>query len=161
MKHIIGQHTDQAPANKLMRWLKDWARNNLGLVDKKKGVVGTSAKADGSAFRAALLSGPPGIGKTTTATLVCEALGLRYFELNASVARSKKMLDQKVSELIHSRRVDEYFGANKGEGKPAIKAKNGMKVTHVLIMDEVDGMSGNQDRSGVSIQIYNNSTNII
>lgn len=27
---------------------------------------------DGSGFRAALLSGPPGIGKTTTATLVCK-----------------------------------------------------------------------------------------
>ena len=27
---------------------------------------------DGSGHRAALLSGPPGIGKTTTATLVCK-----------------------------------------------------------------------------------------
>ena len=27
---------------------------------------------DGAGYRAALLSGPPGIGKTTTATLVCK-----------------------------------------------------------------------------------------
>ena len=27
---------------------------------------------DGAGFKAALLSGPPGIGKTTTATLVCK-----------------------------------------------------------------------------------------
>ena len=30
---------------------------------------------DGSSFKVALLSGPPGIGKTTTATLVCKVSG--------------------------------------------------------------------------------------
>lgn len=31
-----------------------------------------AGKEDGSIFKAALLSGPPGVGKTTTATLVCK-----------------------------------------------------------------------------------------
>ena len=31
-----------------------------------------AAKEDGSIFKCALLSGPPGVGKTTTATLVCK-----------------------------------------------------------------------------------------
>ena len=36
-------------------------------------------KEDGSIFKAALLSGPPGVGKTTTATLVCQ---VRKFKLD-------------------------------------------------------------------------------
>ena len=38
--------------------------------------------------KAALLSGPPGIGKTTAAHLVAKELGYDIFELNASEKRS-------------------------------------------------------------------------
>jgi replication factor C subunit 1 len=54
-------------------------------------MVGKSAK-DG-ALRAALLSGPPGIGKTTAAHLVAAECGFDILELNASDARNKKSLD--------------------------------------------------------------------
>ena len=46
---------------------------------------GRGGSDDGAGFKAALLSGPPGIGKTTTATLVCKvgyytpAKGLRRY----------------------------------------------------------------------------------
>lgn len=41
---------------------------------------------------AALLSGPPGIGKTTTAHLVASECGFATLEFNASDTRSKKMI---------------------------------------------------------------------
>jgi len=88
--------------------------------------------------RAALLSGPPGIGKTTAARLVAEAAGYQVIEFNASDTRSAKSLREHVSTLLGNRTVNSFYGA--AAHKPSRVA---------LIMDEVDGMSSG-DRSGSS-----------
>lgn len=44
-------------------------------------------------FRAVLISGPPGIGKTTSAHLCAKLEGFTPIELNASDARSKKLVE--------------------------------------------------------------------
>ena len=69
-----------------------------------------------------------GVGKTTTAQIVCDQLGLRYAELNASEARNKKLLAQKIGQLLHCRRIDEYFGTEEHES--TVKSKDGNRVTH-------------------------------
>lgn len=43
--------------------------------------------------RAVLITGPPGIGKTTSAHLCAKAAGYTPIELNASDVRSKKLID--------------------------------------------------------------------
>jgi replication factor C subunit 1 len=48
--------------------------------------------------RAILISGPPGIGKTTSAHLMAKMAGYSPIELNASDVRSKKLIE--VSTLI-------------------------------------------------------------
>ncbi|KAI6213831.1 hypothetical protein M3Y94_00198300 [Aphelenchoides besseyi] len=148
MSTIIGQHTDQAPTKKLLRWLKDWPRHNMGRGASAKKPKLNAPPIDGSSLRAALLSGPPGIGKTTSARLVCKELNLHYIELNASDSRSKKLLEQRVKEMLHSQKIADFFGVN--ANKPKVVSKCGHKIASVLIMDEVDGMSGNQDRSGIT-----------
>ncbi|CAN2388507.1 protein-DNA loading ATPase activity [Pristimantis euphronides] len=140
VKTIIGQQGEQSCANKLIRWLRAWYKNHS--TDDKKPAVKYNkfgGKDDGSSFKAALLSGPPGIGKTTTAVLVCEELGYSYVELNASDTRSKNSMKEVVAESLNNTSIKGFYS---GTSK-FVNAK------HVLIMDEVDGMAGNEDRGGV------------
>ena len=67
---------------------------------------------DGSSFKAALLSGSPGVGKTTTATLVCEELGFSYIEMNASDTRNKKTLEEHISQLLSNKTMDGFLTGN-------------------------------------------------
>ena len=91
---IVGQGGEKSNANKLAFWLKNWQKWH-GTTAKQTGKKPAWGDQDtGSSFKAALLSGPPGIGKTTTATLVCKEAGYTFIELNASDSRSKKLLDR-------------------------------------------------------------------
>ncbi len=74
---------------------------------------------------AALITGPPGIGKTTVAHLVAAEAGYRVVEYNASDVRSAAA----VATVL-------------GGGGASLTQKE------LVIMDEVDGMSGS-DRGGI------------
>ncbi|XP_041642033.1 replication factor C subunit 1 [Cheilinus undulatus] len=145
LKTVIGQQGDQSCANKLLRWLQNWHKNHSGGATKpaaaRFGKFG--GKDDGSGFKAALLSGPPGVGKTTTAALVCEELGFSYVEMNASCTRSKNSLKEVVAESLNNTSIENFY---KGTSQTVTNK-------HVLIMDEVDGMAGNEDRGGIQEMI--------
>ncbi|KAG0444177.1 hypothetical protein HPB47_014086 [Ixodes persulcatus] len=130
-KQIIGQQGDKSNCHKLRLWLQNWHKSRAG--PKRPPPKWGGGGGDGSAFKAALLSGAPGVGKTTTANLVAREAGFSVLELNASDTRSKKSLKQEVAELLGNQTLT-------GEG---------LSSKHMLIMDEVDGMAGNQDRGGV------------
>uniref|UniRef100_U3K3U3 Replication factor C subunit 1 n=1 Tax=Ficedula albicollis TaxID=59894 RepID=U3K3U3_FICAL len=138
LKAIIGQQGEQSCANKLLRWLRNWHKNTLedGQV---RGNRLAGSKDDGTGFKAALLSGPPGVGKTTTAALVCKELGYSYVELNASDTRSKNSLKEVVAESLNNTSIKDFYSG----------ASSSVSGKHVLIMDEVDGMAGNEDRGGI------------
>ncbi|PSK38944.1 hypothetical protein C7M61_002250 [Candidozyma pseudohaemuli] len=112
---------------KLKTWLENWHDNFK--TDFKK------PKNEGGNLRAVLISGPPGIGKTTAASLVAKELGYDILEKNASDVRSKSMLNQTIKNVLSNTSVVGFF-----KGRDAdVHSKNEKKFC--LIMDEVDGMS--------------------
>uniref|UniRef100_A0A5S6QZ50 Replication factor C subunit 1 n=1 Tax=Trichuris muris TaxID=70415 RepID=A0A5S6QZ50_TRIMR len=142
LKQVIGQQGPKSCLNKLLAWLRSWNTWHGNGANKATGAKKLAASDDGHSFKAALLSGPPGIGKTTTAQLCCKELRLSFVELNASDARNKKLLEQSCSASLASRCLDQYYCDN-------VKPDFDSGLNHVLIMDEVDGMSGNEDRAGI------------
>jgi len=143
LKGIIGQQGDRSNMNKLKIWLRDWSKNHLG-GDKKasKPAPWGAANDNGAWAKCALLSGPPGVGKTTTAYLVSKELGFDIVEMNASDTRSKRLLGENVSDLLNTTSVANMVGDGKENEKVTSK--------RVLLMDEVDGMAGNEDRGGIA-----------
>ncbi len=90
-----------------IKWLKKW---------KKKD-------------KPALILGPPGTGKTTFVHTVAKSIGYEVLELNASDARTKIMLEQRLGpSTLNTSLFEEKF---------------------LIFLDEVDGIYGNQDRGGL------------
>lgn len=125
---------NKATVEKLQRWLQKFPKS-LKTNFKLAGPDGSGS------FRAVILHGPPGIGKTTAAHLVAKMEGYDIVESNASDTRSKKLVEQGLRGVLSTNSLNGYFA---GDGK---KVETGKKKM-VLIMDEVDGMSAG-DRGGV------------
>ena len=119
---------------RIQNWLKNWPKARKYEFQKRG--------ADGSGgYRALIVSGPPGIGKTTAAHLAAKLEGYDVIESNASDSRSKKLVENGVAEVMNNTSLLGYFA---GDGKQVDAGKK--KI--VLVMDEVDGMSAG-DRGGV------------
>ncbi|EJD00743.1 DNA replication factor C, large subunit [Fomitiporia mediterranea MF3/22] len=136
LKEICG---NKGQVEKLQLWLQDWS-SSLKSSFKKPGKNGMNI------FRAVLITGPPGIGKTTSAHLCAKLAGFTPIELNASDARSKKLVEN--STNIANTSLDGWMSGKRTTPKTVNATGIEISDKSCLIMDEVDGMSAG-DRGGV------------
>lgn len=132
LNHICG---NKGQVEKIQNWLRNWAKSKKYNF-QRRGADGLGGE------RAVILSGPPGIGKTTAAHLAAKLEGYDVIESNASDTRSKKLVEAGVSDVMNNTSLLGFFA---GDGKKVDATKK--KI--VLVMDEVDGMSAG-DRGGVA-----------
>jgi replication factor C subunit 1 len=99
-------------------------------------------------FRCVLISGPPGIGKTTAAHLVAKMLGFDVLELNASDTRSKRLLEEAFRSKVTDTTLSGFFKTEGGDHDDGAEGGLGVNNKSLIIMDEVDGMSAG-DRGGI------------
>ncbi len=84
----------------------------------------------GDKLKSLLLVGPPGTGKTSSVYAIANDLGYDVVEFNASDTRRKNEINETVLPISK-------FGSIDGE------------VKRVILLDEIDGLSGQKDRGAV------------
>ncbi|MFA5797031.1 MAG: replication factor C large subunit [Candidatus Woesearchaeota archaeon] len=105
---------------------KDVVGQDDALKALKKGVHEYSSK---KIKKALLIYGPTGTGKTSSIIALAKELDLELIEVNASDSRNTEGLEQKVL--------------------PAIKQQSLFSKGKIILIDEIDGISGTSDRGGL------------
>ena len=134
---IIG---NQQQLRDLEQWLDNWDDCILKGHKKEVNKIGKkSTKKENINARAAIISGPPGIGKTSSVRVLTKIKEYRTFELNASDKRNKDMINNSVGFLMNNTTLS------------AIDYSTNTK--NIIIMDEIDDMAGNEDKGGIKALI--------
>ena len=103
---------NEAQVRSIRQWLDTWS---IGKIPKKRGV---------------LLSGPPGVGKTTIAKAVAKEMGWAIIELNASEERNAASIRKAATRGSQHVSLDLFSEGSKPDGKT------------IILLDEVDPLAG-------------------
>ncbi|KAJ2921092.1 hypothetical protein H1R20_g16001, partial [Candolleomyces eurysporus] len=126
-------------ARDAMTWLKQWDWCVFGR--SRKGSKRQNNHEDGAPEdeyhrpreKFLLLSGPPGLGKTTLGHVIARQAGYEVMEINASDARSGQVVDDRIRPTLEA-------GSTVGSTKPVL-----------LIIDEIDGATGSGEATNTFI----------
>jgi len=139
----LSQLVGNGPAvNRLALWLQNWHNTSAATGEARKPPSRFGGFLDNSAAKAVLVSGPPGIGKTTTCRIIAQLhCGYEVLEYNASDSRGQKAIQEMADGIADNTTIN--FGTKLGKSGEF----SGLTRRACIIMDEVDGM-GAGDRGG-------------
>ncbi|KAJ5134275.1 Chromosome transmission fidelity protein 18 [Penicillium atrosanguineum] len=134
---------DERTHRQVLRWLKGWDSIVYpGLSRSQKKKPGQENEEERVHRKVLLLSGPPGLGKTTLAHVCAKQAGYEVLEINASDERSKDVVKGRIRDALATENVK---GANVEVGEN--KVRRAAKPVCVIV-DEVDGVVGGAGSGG-------------
>ncbi|KAJ4377164.1 Chromosome transmission fidelity protein 18 [Didymella sp. IMI 355093] len=135
---------DERTHRSVLRWLKAWDPIVFpGAAKAKPKSLKKDFNEDEQRHRKILLlTGPPGLGKTTLAHVCARQAGYEVQEINASDERSRDVVKGRIRDMVGTENV-RGISSNTASGKVR---KAGKPVC--VVVDEVDGVVGGSSSGG-------------
>ncbi|KAH6673558.1 chromosome transmission fidelity protein-like protein 18 [Halenospora varia] len=147
-RHFMELVGDDRTHRQVLKWLKAWdpivfpksGKAKPPPVSKRPGAEQDEEKTHRKIL---LLTGPPGLGKTTLAHVCARQAGYEIMEINASDERSKDVVKGRIRTSVGTESV-------KTGSTVTTKSGHVQKSAHPLcvVVDEVDGVVGGSGGSG-------------
>ena len=135
---------DERTHRTVLRWLKSWDPIVFpgSVKPKVKPKSGEEQTEERTHRKILLLTGPPGLGKTTLAHVCARQAGYEVVEINASDERSREVVKGRIRDCLGTENVR---GVNFQTGASTVR-QAGRPVC--VVFDEVDGVVGGSSGSG-------------
>jgi chromosome transmission fidelity protein 18 len=135
---------DERTHRSVLRWLKAWDPIVFpgSIKQKPKAAKKDFEEGEQKHRKILLLTGPPGLGKTTLAHVCARQAGYEVQEINASDERSRDVVKGRIRDMVGTENVRGVTTNTAG-----VKVRKAGKPVCVIV-DEVDGVVGGAGGSG-------------